>query len=237
MMLDAAQSRVEVITNARRVLGDGLPASLDLRQLWDGLLAGRLLLLDAHYAGERALATIVQVERTSAGGISPEDAWIVGRALRGERPKSLAWELGVVPSRIATRCTNVLVAIGQQRQLPHTSIVLVAAAHAASGLPVGRARVDGASVDGNGHWVVSIDNPAQSLREHLSPSEYEVARLAVEGKTYAAIALARQTSARTVANQLASTFRKLRVSGRCELRARAVRDHALSREAPPPPHR
>jgi DNA-binding CsgD family transcriptional regulator len=237
MMLDAAQSRVEVIPGAHRVVEGGLPASLDLRQLWDGLFAGRLLLLDAHYAGDRAFATVVQVERTSPVGISLDDARIVARALRGERPKSLAWELGVVPSRIATRCTNVLVAIGQQRQLPHTSIVLVAAAHAAFGLPVGRARVDGASADGQGHWVMSIDNPAQSLREHLSPSEYEVARLAVEGKTYAAIARARQTSARTVANQLASTFRKLRVSGRCELRAKAVRDHALSGEALRPAQR
>lgn len=57
----------------------------------------------------------------------------------------------------------------------------------------------------------------------LTAAEREIARLAVSGLTNAAIAKRRGGSPRTVANQLASVYRKLEVSSRAELAARLQR--------------
>lgn len=53
----------------------------------------------------------------------------------------------------------------------------------------------------------------------LTPAERQVVALLLEGKSNAQIARARRTSARTVANQVASIFKKLSVSSRAELLA------------------
>lgn len=58
--------------------------------------------------------------------------------------------------------------------------------------------------------------PAES---ELSPAEREVAALAREGLSNAEIARARGVAVRTIANQLASIFRKLGVGSRVELAA------------------
>lgn len=54
----------------------------------------------------------------------------------------------------------------------------------------------------------------------LSPAETEVAQLALSGLTNSQIAERRGTSARTVANQMASLLRKLGVASRRELAVR-----------------
>jgi DNA-binding CsgD family transcriptional regulator len=64
--------------------------------------------------------------------------------------------------------------------------------------------------------------------EELTPAEYSVLRLYVEGYRQSEIAAARRTSRRTVANQLAAVFRKFRVSGRAEFMARLVGDYVLA---------
>jgi DNA-binding NarL/FixJ family response regulator len=53
----------------------------------------------------------------------------------------------------------------------------------------------------------------------LSAAEREVASAVLEGKCTAEIALERRRSARTIANQIASVFRKLGVNSRAELAA------------------
>jgi DNA-binding CsgD family transcriptional regulator len=53
--------------------------------------------------------------------------------------------------------------------------------------------------------------------EPLTPAEREIAAMVVEGMSNAEIARARGKSVRTIANQVASAFRKLRVGSRVEL--------------------
>src|SRR5690606_21972967 len=57
----------------------------------------------------------------------------------------------------------------------------------------------------------------------LTKAEAEVAELAIEGKSNAEIAAARDTSVRTVANQMASILRKLGLGSRRELAVSYVR--------------
>jgi DNA-binding CsgD family transcriptional regulator len=64
-----------------------------------------------------------------------------------------------------------------------------------------------------------IRSPSESLPLPLSPGESAVVRLAVLGLSNPEIASRRGCSPRTVANHLASAYRKLGVSGRRALRA------------------
>jgi DNA-binding CsgD family transcriptional regulator len=74
---------------------------------------------------------------------------------------------------------------------------------------------------------------AVRIDERLTPAEAEVARSMAAGLTNDEIALGRRTSSRTVANQVASIFRKLGVGSRRELVALASRLSAdRSRRSP-----
>ena len=69
--------------------------------------------------------------------------------------------------------------------------------------------------DGKEHWVVTVERPDRTLPKQLTRAEAEVVRSLVEGNTHEQIAVLRSASRRTVANQLASAFRKLfqRITG------------------------
>ena len=62
--------------------------------------------------------------------------------------------------------------------------------------------------------VLERRRPGEEL---LSPAELAVIELVKQGLSNAAIARSRATSERTVANQIASAYRKLGVRGRAEL--------------------
>jgi DNA-binding NarL/FixJ family response regulator len=72
---------------------------------------------------------------------------------------------------------------------------------------------------------------AFGLAPCLTSAERQVVTGVLNGRTNAAIASARRTSCRTVANQLAAIYRKLGVSSRWELAARAACLPATNREA------
>lgn len=71
--------------------------------------------------------------------------------------------------------------------------------------------------EGVDYVVVSYPTSARPELACLSPSEREVAALVLRGLSNAAIARARGVAVRTVANQLASMFKKLHVGSRTEL--------------------
>jgi DNA-binding NarL/FixJ family response regulator len=68
--------------------------------------------------------------------------------------------------------------------------------------------------------VFSFPLTELSFPSQLSAAEREVTRGMLEGRSNSAIAAKRGTSMRTVANQIASIFQKLRISSRAELAAR-----------------
>jgi DNA-binding NarL/FixJ family response regulator len=65
--------------------------------------------------------------------------------------------------------------------------------------------------------VLSFPMRVPSFPSKLSAAEREVALAVIEGRSNAEIAAARQTSVRTVANQIVATYRKLGVHSRPEL--------------------
>lgn len=80
-------------------------------------------------------------------------------------------------------------------------------------------------VEGEQILVVSLPSARVEV-DGLSAAEREVALDAARGLSNRAIARRRQRSERTVANQLASAFRKLNVYSRAELAARFAGKHA-----------
>jgi DNA-binding CsgD family transcriptional regulator len=199
------------------------PGGIELSTLWQLLMAGEIRIVETFSVDERAFVALAPGRGENAAALpSPFDRLIVERIFEGECPKVLAPEIRLSVSSLATRCANALAAIGCHRSISRASALVSMAALASRGIPLGRARVDG----GGPPWLVSVANPAESLRDRLSPSEYEVARYSVDGQCQAEIATARGVSQRTVANQIGAVFRKLELSGRGELRAFAIRAQA-----------
>ena len=78
--------------------------------------------------------------------------------------------------------------------------------------------------------VLSFPIQGEARRtEELTPAEHEVVGMMLQGLSNAAIGERRRTSPRTVANQIASIFRKLGVGSRGELAA-AIAGHLSASE-------
>jgi len=71
--------------------------------------------------------------------------------------------------------------------------------------------------------LIRYDTPPGPCDQALTLAEREVLRLALQGLSNEQIGIARNTRPRTIANQIASIFRKLKVSSRLELYALAAR--------------
>jgi DNA-binding NarL/FixJ family response regulator len=203
----------------------------DLATVWRLLCDGQAFLSDARCDAGRCFA---RLEKRSGPAVKPAYLEVLERVFLGESQKSLASELGVSVATIASYCTRTLTSVTPEVWVSRAPILLVMAALAARGAPLAPARYEH-SLGAQG-YVVSVEIPGATFRERLSDSEWQVARLSIEGQSHAGVAEARGTSLRTVANQLASVFAKLGVSGRSELRARAIHEHAsYSRTLPPAP--
>jgi len=73
------------------------------------------------------------------------------------------------------------------------------------------------SAAGKELFILSLPSPVAQLPAVLTAAERHVAALVLDGLSNRTIAQMRGTSVRTVANQIASVFRKLNVTGRAEL--------------------
>ncbi len=189
-----------------------------LGQLWRQLSAGHLVVSATHCAAGRCFAEVVP--RCTVERVAPPALKKLERFLLGTSQKLLAFEYKVSNATIASQCAAALNAMAPGQTASRAAILLVMAAHAAHGTPLEPARVD-AELDGS-RRLISCAVPGASLFDRLSPCESAVAQLLIEGKMHVEIAAERKTSVRTTANQLASIFSKLGVSGRNELRSCAI---------------
>jgi DNA-binding NarL/FixJ family response regulator len=72
-------------------------------------------------------------------------------------------------------------------------------------------------IDGTELFVLGMPSLIECLPDDLTKAERDVAALVLEGLSNREIARARGTSVRTIANQVAAIFRKLKVTARVEL--------------------
>jgi DNA-binding CsgD family transcriptional regulator len=193
---------------------------LQLAALWDELLAGTCKI--ESWSHTEASWSMVVSRRSQPTGASPtlrqRDIDILERALLSGGRKQIAVEAGLSCSSIAVIMQSCFQFMGLSCLPSRIPGLLVAAAHARHHQDIIFQSYSStcASPIPSRH-TISVPRPDADLAAWLAPAEHAVIHLLIEGMTYAEIGRARRTSVRTVANQIASGFRRLDVSGRAEL--------------------
>lgn len=192
-----------------------------LATLWDELIAGSCKIESWSYA-EQDWSMVVSRQpkhgQGSGGGLRRRDIEILERALLSGVRKHVAMEVGLSCSSIAVIMQGCFQYMGLSCLPSRIPGLLVAAAHARHSQPT-KSRPGSTPPPSNSvpQETIRVARPDAELYAWLAPAEHAVIHLLIEGMSYAEIAEARHTSVRTVANQVASGFRRLDVSGRAEL--------------------
>ncbi|HEX2876387.1 MAG TPA: helix-turn-helix transcriptional regulator [Polyangiaceae bacterium] len=209
---------------------------VELASIWDELTAGTCK-VESWSHGENTWEMVLTRRPTPAhvhhGGLRPRDVEILEQALLCGVRKHVAVEAGLSCSSIAVILQGCFQFMGLDCLPSRIPGLLVAAAHARhhhQGKRTSALRRSPSAAQ----QTIRIPRPDLALAAWLAPAEHTVITLLIEGHGYAEIAQARHTSIRTVANQVASAFRRLGVSGRAELLCLLAR---WGLEPPQPPAR
>jgi DNA-binding CsgD family transcriptional regulator len=190
--------------------------------IWERLTAGSWRVVD-HFTTEARLYLVVREQQRP---VSPPEADLLLRTLLGERQKTVAIDLDLSPSTLTTRLGSSLIKMGFLPKPARVPILLVATAAAAHGYAkLCDARLTRLPAASGEVVVLSTARFDTHLRLFLSPTEWLVSSLVVDGLSHREIAEKRGCAVRTVANQVSSIFRKLGISGRPELLLHAVTRH------------
>jgi DNA-binding CsgD family transcriptional regulator len=200
----------------------GAPADLGL--IWSDLAAGRLRIVDSFHSQSECF--IVAVERETAEeppGNRSQGLQLLELLLIDGSQKRVAMQAAISSAAVgiaAKRCLSSMGLRCSPYRIPPLLVMTAYAFRKGARYPAREAR----SSDGTSACfrIISATRPDHQIHRALSRSESDVAQLAIEGYTHAEIARRRRTSPRTVANQLAAVFGRLRVSGRFELLVRLV---------------
>lgn len=204
---------------------------LDLATLWADLTTGRCHLVDSFYWEGRCFVMLQQrAAPVRDRRLAPKRVEVLKRILLGESQKAVAIDFRLAVSTVALTCSQCLRAMGDDHVASRVPALLVMAAHADEGFELAPAiAFRTAPPDSDGRWTASVERPDTALPALLTNAESDVTRLLVEGLTHAEIARLRRRSPRTIANQLASVFAKMQVSGRSELISKLVRARLAER--------
>ncbi|HEY4102485.1 MAG TPA: LuxR C-terminal-related transcriptional regulator [Polyangiaceae bacterium] len=214
-------SELSEILQAYAVSADEATAEpIDLALLWRELVNGEVRVTQSFASEERCYLVLERgrEHRTRARIPQSRKIRILESLFFLGAQKNVALEFGVSLSSVAGVTKECLLALGLPCKPSRVSPLVIAAAHAARGDSIvcwGRASQF--SHAGATYRVVSFARPDSDLARYLTPAQYEVVRLRVEGMSHTEIAVSRHRSRRTIANQLAESFRRLGVSGRAEL--------------------
>jgi DNA-binding CsgD family transcriptional regulator len=192
-----------------------------LSALWTELVSGFCKIEQTEFT-QHTCGVVVSRSHRPAGESRPSlplrDREILERSLVEGVRKSVAADFGLCASSIAEILRRCFLFMGLSCWPSRIPLVLVIAAHAKLAPESQRgAKLLLAQNQQLSRQTISAVRPDNDLSVWLSPAEFAVTRLLIEGKSYAAMAALRQTSKRTVANQLASAFHRLGISGRAEL--------------------
>lgn len=198
------------------------PSNEQLAMLWNGLTSGC-----TRVVSERSDRThhYLELAPSLSTPLPPRHLarWL--RLLLGTSAKVIAADGECAGSTVASSATYCLQCLGLVCTPCEAPMLLVMMAHASA-----RFATSGFFGSERSHspLLIRVRRPDLLLTSLMSPGELEVLQLRVDGLSHREIAAARSTAVRTIANQLASAYRKLGVSGRPELLAVLVKHASRS---------
>jgi DNA-binding CsgD family transcriptional regulator len=200
--------------------------SVGYSYIWEDLKTGRSKAVD-FFCTDQHHYLVLKAAPLPGRKVPHED---LETMLRGTAQKCIGVDRKLSPSTVAAHVSQSLRFMGFSCR-PYKVPFLLMLLTRLRTLPrtPGSFRVHPHQSDGEFLRVVRMNRADRCLLKQLSPGEYAVTRLLIEGKSYEEISMERGASARTIANQLASAFRKLGVSGRLQLL-----DHLVERSAEEP---
>lgn len=205
--LEALRSAAQSIDRARGALGRTDPAAAVAQ--WQALVAGTWSLVDRFESDGRhfLIARTNAPDALDPRALSPQERVICRYIVAGHSNKLIAYSLG-----ISAGTSSALTARAFRKLGVRSRIELVRMLAGGS-----EARSSELEIKGERLVVRSDETHGAFSGFGLTPSECEVASLAVAGKSNAEIATVRNCSDRTVANLARSLYRKLGISSRNEL--------------------
>jgi DNA-binding CsgD family transcriptional regulator len=194
-----------------------------LSSIWDDLAAGKYRIRFS-FVTRAHLGFVLE-----ASGPGPEyesatyrrNVRVLKSYLRLASQKLVADEFGLAHSTVATAARDCMRVWGLSCRPAHAPTLLALAACASDTYPI-FAEEYRRTQPGTGlvHRLLRTARPENELEALLTPAQFEVVSLLAEGHAHRKLAELRHCSPRTVANQLASAFQRLKVSGRGELLVR-----------------
>jgi DNA-binding NarL/FixJ family response regulator len=220
---------------AAAVAADAAAVSeLDAAELWRDLVGGGHHIVEELFTGESCYLVLARARAGDAGGVAAKRLHILELVLAGTPQNSVAIDLQLAASTVATHCRQGLQALGALDRPSRAHPLLMLSAIAATEPSIARVRASEIVVDEQRLRVVAMRRPDLRLTELLPKGELAVLRRLVEGHSYAEIGAERRTSVRTIANQITAVFRRLNVSGRNELVRSLLLEEGLLRLLPKP---
>lgn len=188
----------------------------ELRRLWQQLRSGAWQFRDTFSTDERYVAVLQTSAVVPAVPLHERKVAVLESVLLGTAPKVVALDNQRSLSSVTAAAQDCLRSMGLSSRASQTSVLLtmaVRAYHRPESEPQ-LGQLSELHVDGEVYFVVSALRLDLQFPVPLSLAEAQVVRSLIAGHSHAQISGARATSPRTVANQLATAFRKLGVSGR-----------------------
>jgi DNA-binding CsgD family transcriptional regulator len=180
---------------------------------WEALIRGRWSLVDRFDSDQRRFVVAVRNDLGALDprGLSLRERQVAEYAGQGRSAKEIAYLLGAPAASVENSLRRAQAKLGLRSRVELTAFF------APQGL---RARLAEIAVDGNTVLLGTTPQLDESKLAGLSAAEREVTALLIGGSTNQDIATRRATSARTVANQVQSVFRKFHARSRGELVSR-----------------
>lgn len=182
--------------------------------LWTALVEGRWTLLEHFDRGGRRYLVARRNEPRVRGtlALSAREEQVAGYAALGHPVKLIAYELGLSSSTVSEHLASAMQKLGIE-----TRAELAKVWAGATNIPIAEAAEFGQGLEELAVAAADVEDHIHDPR--LTETERGIVSRVLRGETNAAIAAARGTSPRTVANQVARVFKKLGVGSRSELAA------------------
>jgi DNA-binding CsgD family transcriptional regulator len=186
---------------------------------WRSLTNGSLSVVETFLAGGCSCAIAEErAPTTRVYALSPREIVLLHRTFQTETQKVLASGFDLSVAAISQLLGGSLQKLGISGRVGCTPLPIVLAALRYCGVvTLPAAYVTSFEHDGRQYVALALPALDPSLLSGLSSAEREVALEHAAGATYGQIATRRNTSPRTVANQIASLSKKLDVHGRFDL--------------------